>query len=265
MPLAQPRYAWEGASMRLVGFTLVMLAVLSGSCSAAPARPLAARVDHAALDSVLAAHVRPDGVDYEGLREHSLGTLTRYLDAMARVNAMALPKRERDAFEINLYNATMLRAVCDRLAPGWTPASDDFAVFKAPLVRLKNRNISLNQLENDVIRPRIRDPRVHVALNCAAKSCPPLQPRAYRAATLDSMLDANMSRFVRDPRHNTIDASKRRMRLSRLFDWYAADFGGVAAVPVYVAKRLALPTSGWSVEYIDYDWSLAASGGAPGR
>ena len=251
--------------MRLAGFALVMVVVLSGSCSAAPARPLAARVDHAALDSVLAAHVRPDGVDYAGLRARSLGTLTRYLDAMARVNATALPKRERDAYEINLYNATMLRAVCDRLAPGWTPAADDFAVFKAPLVRLKGRTISLNQLENDVIRPRIRDPRVHVALNCAARSCPPLQPRAYRAATLDSVLDANMSRFVRDASQNSIDASKRRMRLSRLWEWYASDFGGVAAVPVYVAKRLALPTSGWSVEYIEYDWSLATSAGTAGR
>ena len=265
MPLAQPRYAWEGASMRLVGFMLVMMLSLSSSCSAAPARPAGVRVDHAALDSVLSAHVHPDGVDYAGLRARSLGTLARYLDAMALVTAAALPKRERDAFEINLYNATMLRAVCDRLTPGWTPATDDFAVFKAPLVRLKGRTLSLNQLENDMIRPRIRDPRVHVALNCAARSCPPLQPRAYRAATLDSVLEANMSRFVRDPRQNTIDASKRRMRLSRLFDWYAADFGGAAAVPVYVAKRLALPTSGWSAEFIDYDWSLAASAGTAVR
>lgn len=265
MPLASAWHAWEGASMRLVGFTLVMVVVLCGSCSAAPVRSPAARVDHAALDSVLSAHVRPDGVDYAGLRARGLGTLTRYLDTLARVNAAALPKRERDAFEINLYNATMLRAVCDRLVPGWTPAADDFAVFKAPLVRLQGRTLSLNQLENDMIRPHLRDPRVHVALNCAAKSCPPLQPRAYRAATLDSMLDANMSRFVRDPRQNTIDASKRRMRLSRLFDWYAADFGGAAAVPGYVAKRLALPASGWSVEYLEYDWSLATSASAPGR
>jgi len=242
-----------------------MVVSLSGSCSAAPAPSGAARVDHAALDSVLSSHVRADGVDYAGLRARSLGTLTRYLDAMAVVNAAALPNRELDAYEINLYNATMLRAVCDRLVPGWTPASDDFAVFKAPLVRLKGRTISLNQLENDVIRPRIRDPRVHVALNCAAKSCPPLQPRAYRAATLDSMLDVNMSRFVRDASQNTIDAAKRRMRLSRLFDWYATDFGGASAVPAYVAKRLALPTSGWSVEYIEYDWSLAASARTPVR
>lgn len=265
MPLAQPAHAWDGASMRLVGSTLVMVAMLAGPCAAASVRSATARVDHAAFDSVLSAHVRPDGVDYAGLRARSLGVLTRYLDAMAGVDAVALPKRERDAYEINVYNATMLRAVCARLVPGWTPAADDFAVFKAPLVRLKGRTISLNQLENDVIRPRMRDPRVHVALNCAAKSCPPLQTRAYRAATLDSVLDANLSRFVRDPRQNSIDAPKRHMRLSRLFDWYAADFGGAAAVPAYVARQLALPASGWTVEYIDYDWSLAASASAPGR
>lgn len=227
-----------------------------GARAAAAAAP---RVDYAALDSVLAAHVRADGVDYRGLRERSLPTLVRQLDALARVDAAALPRRERDAYEINLYNATMLRAVCERLAADWTPAADDFAVFKATLVRLKGRTVSLNQLENDMIRPRMKDPRVHAALNCAARSCPPLAATAFRAATLDSMLEARMTGFVADRRRNQVDAAARRMRLSRIFDWYAADFGGAAAVPAYVAKRLSLPGTGWSVSFLEYDWTLAES------
>lgn len=250
--------------MRLGWCTLVLLAAMVGvspkACwSASPVALPPQRVEHGALDSVLAAHVRADGVDYQGLRHHSVPTLVRYLDAMAQVDAAALTPSERDAYELNLYNATMLRAVSERLAKGWTPAADDFAVFKAPLVRLKGSTVSLNQLENDVIRPRMKDARIHTALNCAARSCPPLQPRAYRAATLDSALEANMVSFLRDRSHNQIDAATRRMRLSRLFDWYAADFAGARAVPRYVAKRLGLPAAGWTVEFLEYDWSLAAT------
>jgi len=251
--------------MRSARITFALLAALLAVGSATPVHSAPLRVNHAALDTVLAAHVRADGVDYAGLRAQSMPTLARYLGAMARVDAAALTRRERDAYEINLYNATMLRAVCDRLAPGWSPAAEDFAVFKAPLVRLKGRTVSLDQLEKDMILPRMRDPRVHAALNCAARSCPPLDPRAYRAATLDSVLDANMTRFVRDRRYNMADAATRRMRLSRLFDWYAADFGGAAAVPGHVAMRLELPVAGWSVEFIEYDWSLAASAAPKGR
>ncbi|MEO5989577.1 MAG: DUF547 domain-containing protein [Candidatus Eisenbacteria bacterium] len=251
--------------MRTVGVTIALLAVLAAALPAAcrsatkSVARAALRVEHAALDSVLADHVRPDGVDYRGLREHSVKTLVRYLDAMARVDPAALAPRERDAYELNLYNATMLRAVCDRLAPGWTPAADDFAVFKAPLVRLKGRTVSLNQLENDLIRPRMKDPRVHTALNCAARSCPALQPRAYRAATLDSALGVNMTNFLRDRSRNQLDDAGHRMHLSRLFDWYAADFGSANAVPAYVAHQLAVPAAGWTVEFMQYDWSLAAS------
>ncbi len=245
--------------MRSVHIPFASFAMALALMGAKPVVETSTRVDHTALDTVLAVHVRADGVDYRGLRERSSRTLGRYLDAMAQVDAASLTPRERNAYEINLYNATMLRAVCDRLAPDWTPAAEEFAVFKAPLVRLRNRTLSLNQFENDVIRPRMKDPRVHAALNCAARSCPPLAARAYRAADLDSMLEANMMRFLRDSRRNAVDSAARRMRLSRLFEWYAADFGGPVAVPGYVAKRLALQPMGWSVEYLEYDWSLALS------
>lgn len=237
----------------------VVISVGLGVLCAALAHAGPMSVDPAAFDSVLAAYAHADGVDYRGLRERGLPTLSRYLDAMAGVDPSDLRGRERDAHEIDLYNATMLRAVCDRWRTGWTPAADSFAVFRAPLVRMKGRTVSLDQLENQILRPRLRDPRLHVALHCAARSCPPLASRAYRAATLDSALDANMAKFIRDRSRNSVDAKARRMRLSRLFDWYAADFGGAAAVPAYVARQLGLPTTGWSVEYLEYDWALASS------
>ena len=87
-------------------------------------------------------------------------------------------------------------------------------------------NISLNHLEHEIIRKQFKDPRIHVALVCAAKSCPPLLNRAYRADDLDKVLDENMKRFVTDASRNQIDDEKRELRLSKIFEWYPADFGG---------------------------------------
>lgn len=237
---------------------LALAAFMPSASGSSPAlRP--GPVSHAPLDRLLAAHVRGEGVDYAALRTRDLGRLVAYLDTLAAVDPASLPAKERLAFELNLYNATVLRAVCERLRPGWSPAESSFAVFGAPLVRRAGHAISLNALENDIIRSAFRDPRVHVALVCAARSCPPLPPRAYRAGDLDSVLDANMRRFLADTTRNRVDARAKRLELSRLFDWYAADFGGAGAVAAYVAKWTGRPVAGWPVTFRDYDWSLNAA------
>jgi hypothetical protein len=239
----------------------------TGSATATTAAP----PSHAALDRLLAAHVQGERVDYLALCGRDRAVLTRYLDTLAAADPARLAPNDRLAFEIDLYNATMLAAVCDRYREGWTPAADDFAVFKAPLVRRAGKAISLNALEHEIIRPTFQDPRVHVALVCAARSCPPLLPRAYRGADVDSLLDANMRRFLADTTRNRIDLRGRRLELSRLFDWYAADFGGAGEVPAFVAKWTGRPVVGWPVTFREYDWALnavsppASFGPAPGN
>ncbi len=211
---------------------------------------------HAAYDSLLARHVRDERVDYLTLRDEDGARLDAQLAALAAVDPAALSPEARLAFELDLYNATMLRAVCDRYREGWTPAASDFAVFKAPLVRLRSGRRSLDQLEHEGIRPRARDPRVHVALVCAARSCPPLEPRAWSAGDLGPRLDRRMRAFLRDRSRNRIDRAAGTLELSRLFDWFAADFGGAAAVPAYVARVLGEDVDGLRVSFLDYDWSL---------
>ena len=39
------------------------------------------------------------------------------------------------------------------------------------------------------IRQKFGEPRVHVALNCASKSCPPLNREAFRGDKLDRQLE----------------------------------------------------------------------------
>ncbi len=221
--------------------------------------------DHAELDRILRTHVRDERVDYLLLRKHDGEALGRYLDGLSRVDVNALPERERLALYFNLYNAAMLRAVIDRFHADYTPAEDSWSVFDEPLIRFGERRLSLNALEHEVLRREFREPRLHVALVCAARSCPPLLPRAYRGEDLDAVLDGNMRRFLRDPTRNRIDRKGRRLVLSRLFDWYAEDFGGPSTVAAWVDRYVDGDVTGYAVEFLEYSWELNLAPPAAGR
>ncbi len=213
-------------------------------------------VDHSALDGILRDNVHDERVDYRNIRRHHRSQLGDYLDRLAAVDVKALRRREQLAFYINLYNATVIRAVTERFKEGFSVAEDDFALFKKPLVRLKDRSVSLNELEHKIIRPTFKDPRVHAALVCGARSCPPLLARAYDAKDLDAVLENNMRRFVHDPKRNRFDGAEKALYLSKIFEWYADDFGGKATIAEYVAQFTKAPTSGMDIRFLEYEWDL---------
>jgi len=228
---------------------------LSAAAVAAP--PREPSLDHALFDEILRATVRGDRVDYDLMRSSHASDLRVYLDQLAAVDDRALDwDEERLAFYINLYNATMFQAVLDRSSAGWTPAADSFAVFDDKIVRLKGREVSLNHLENEIVRKEFTEPRIHVALVCGARSCPQIRDRAYDPRTLDDMLNENMRAFLASGFRNRIDRRNRKLLLSQIFDWYAVDFGGKDQVAAYVDRYVSGDVSTYSVEFIEYQWDL---------
>ncbi|MBK7368879.1 MAG: DUF547 domain-containing protein [Candidatus Eisenbacteria bacterium] len=211
---------------------------------------------HDAWDALLRAHVHDGRVDYVALATRDMGKLDRYLIALAQVHADSLPGPDRMAYWINLYNATVVRGVCARWRPGWRPDADQFGLFKAPIVRTPDGAMPLDALEHTVMLRQVPDPRLHAGLCCASVSCPPLRAGAYRGVDVDSLLDQAMRSFVNDPARNRFDEAKRTMTISRVFDWYAKDFGGPEAVPQFLEFYYGKPLAGWKVQFADYDWAL---------
>src|SRR5258706_6159402 len=208
----------------------VLLCASASLCRISPVFA-AETVDHSTFHIILKNTVKDERVDYNAIKLNHLPALNAYLDTLAKVDPAKLDKNEQLAFYINLYNATMIRAITDRLKPGYTPSEKDYGIFKEPLVRTNGKVISLNDLENNVIRPTFKDPRGHVALVCGARSCPPILPRAYTADDLDATLDQNMKNFVADWFRNPIHYKTKTLKLSHIFDWYPDDFGGKQGVP----------------------------------
>jgi len=269
-----------------MSFLPIIIALLLLSCSSlqaqqageeGPARasgrrgvetPAASRkqaVDHRLLDRILRENVHGERVDYLVIRRDHLQELETYLSRMDRVRPAGLDRNERLAFFINLYNASMIRAVIERLRADWTPRAEGFQVFKDPVVRLQGRRISLDHLEHEIIRKRFEDPRIHAALVCAAVSCPPILPGAWSGRHLQRTLEERMRAFVRDERRNRVERSRGRVLLSRIFDWYAADFGGSKRVLAYVDRYHPENLKGLRVAFRDYSWDLNIARPANGR
>lgn len=242
----------------LPAFALAVAVATAPVAAGGEAREPAHGPDDNALDAMLGEAVVGERVDYGAVQERWLPQLELWLDRGAEVDPARLPHADRFAFYINLYNATMIRAVVERRRTDWTPAADDFRVFEDPLVRLGGRRLSLNALEHDVMRKEFDDPRLHVALVCAARSCPPLSPRAWRAEDLETRLEEAMRRFLNDPARNRIDHPARVLHLSQIFEWYAEDFGGAAAVAGYIDRYVEADVAGYAVRFLPYSWELNA-------
>ena len=228
----------------------LLAAALAGPAGAA--RPL----DHRPFWTVLRGQVRDERVDYLGIRESRWAELGAYLDSLAQVDPLEYRGNTRLALYVNLYNATVIHGVIERLRAGYAVSENQHAFFDEPLVRIAGGRISLNELEHRRVRVEFPDPRIHAALVCAAVSCPPLLPRAYDRADLDHVLTMNMRRFVLDTTRNHVDLAARTLRLSSIFDWYAQDFQAAGGVRAYVDAISPADVSGYAVEFLPYDWSL---------
>jgi hypothetical protein len=227
--------------------------------------PGAAVFDNSTLCALLQAHVdEAGGVDYEGLHRDA-ASLDAYLRALASAPFSEMGRDEKLAFLLNAYNAFTLRLVLDYWPVGSVRDIPSGERWKARRWVLAGETVSLDEIEHDRIRPRFREPRIHFALVCAARSCPPLRAEAYTGARLEAQLADQARRVHRRDRWLRFDPASGTLHLTRLYDWYASDFLAAApSIEEYVAAhevsvRAALaagrrPRIGW----LPYDWSLNA-------
>lgn len=227
--------------------------------------------EHAAWTRLLGKHVRGGVVDYTGWKRAGEGDLDAYLGSLQSVcrgHYDTWTRAQKLAFWINGYNAYTVRLVLRHhpLRSIRDVGQEPGALFGEgfiPMEKLRGRTLSLNDIEHEILRKELREPRIHFAIVCASKGCPALRPEAYRAGTLDRQLDDAARGFLRDETRNRFDGAARTLRLSSIFDWFRDDFAGAAgSVQAFVARYADEPTAraigagGVRVEFLDYDWSL---------
>lgn len=230
---------------------------------------------HTLWGRVLQGFVRDARVDYAGLKARP-ADLDAYLGTLAATSPEDFarwPREQRLATLLNLYNAQTLRLIADHhpiasiksigLLPG--------AAWKMKAVKFGGRTMSLDELEHGILRKEYQEPRVHFALVCGARGCPPLRGEPYLADQLDRQLDDQGRLFLADPTRNRVDPATGTLWLSPIFDWFKADFTGQGGtLPGFVARFL--PESARNqlatmkeprIRFTEYDWGLNGGPAVP--
>ena len=98
------------------------------------------------------------------------------------------------------------------------------------------------------------DFRIHFALNCGAASCPPIA--FYSAENIDKELDmATASYLESDVEYYK---AENKVVVSKLFQWFIADFGGKSGIIQILKKYGVIPASeNPKISYKPYDWTLS--------
>jgi hypothetical protein len=245
---------------------IAALALLALGAMATPTPP--APFDHSAFDRLLAAHVTADGrVDYDAFGRAP--EFARYLDQLARARPDTLSRDEQLAFWINVYNAYTIQLVnahgerhSIRNINKTLGVIKAMGPWKEEIVRAGGLTTSLDFVEHEIIRKRFAEPRIHFALVCAARSCPPLRREAYTGARLEAQLEEQARVFIaRSPSKNRFDAASGTAHLSSIFVWFKDDFGPDLGrfLAKYVddpAAREMLQRGKFKVVETKYDWSL---------
>ena len=210
---------------------LALFTLLLGS-GPALAQDATGTIDHAIFDAVLKRSVKGDKVDYFAIKGNP--GFPRYVEMVGNADLTQIKgKKAQLAFYINAYNALTIHQVLS--VPGIKSVMKVPDFFKKRIHKLAGKMVSLDDIENKIIRPTFNEPRIHAALNCASVSCPPLADFAFTAEKLEKQLDQMFRAFANDNSRNAVDPATGALKLSKILDWYGVDFGAGGA-PAYLAR-----------------------------
>lgn len=222
---------------------------------------------HATWSALLGKYVKPsaDGLnrfDYAGLKANATDSaaLDAYIASFAALDVGALPRNQQYVTWINIYNARTIQYIRDQY-PTKTIKDSLFGPWKKIFTTVNGTQISLNDIEHEVLRKQWSEPRTHYAVNCASYGCPNLKTSAWEVATLDADLTKAAQDFINHPRGVTV-RSDGKLQVSTIYKWFKEDFGTSEANVIAHLRTYANPElqaqidARPDIKNYEYDWSL---------
>ncbi|MGH7884343.1 MAG: DUF547 domain-containing protein [Thermodesulfobacteriota bacterium] len=219
--------------------------------------------EYSDLSGYLSKNVNNGMVDYKKIKANPEGIIN-LLDLASKVTKddfNTWDNKQKLTFLINLYNTQTIKLIIDNYP--LKSIKDIGNPWDLKVVELFGEKVSLNYLENDVIRKNFHEPRIHFALVCAAKGCPELISESYKTSILDKQLESGVKTFFTKSTINRLDLAASTIYLSHIFEWYGNDFknksGSVKkyVLPYLTKKELSEgEIESLKISYTDYDWSL---------
>lgn len=179
---------------------------------------------------------------------------------------------EKLAFWINIYNATTQISLKNH--PEFFEDRSSF--YPKKLITIAHEAFSLDEIEHGILRRNTSkyslgyfrkwntrkvikklmvkriDPRIHYALNCGAKSCPPVM--FFDDQKVEEQLDLSSRAYLE------VECEKKdgKIYVPALFSWFRGDFGGKKGIYKFLRKyEILKPGEKPGIEFKSYNWDLS--------
>lgn len=245
--------------------------------------------DHSLYDTFLQRFVSNGFVDYNGMQKQR-ETLNKYLQSIKQVNPNEFENwsnNEQMVFWINAYNAITLEVILINYPIQWGslisrarfPKSSIRQINKVwdtVYIKVMGKELTLNQIEHEILRKKFHDPRIHFVIVCASIGCPKLESRAFYADGLEQRLEQAARNFISDSKQVRLDKKENTFNISSIFEWFKEDFNASATahqnyknysksergIIEFIVSRLSKEDQQFifnnqpKIKYLKYDWTL---------
>ena len=194
-------------------------------------------------------------VNYAGIKA-APAELNELVKLVASYQTSGKSSNEKKAFYLNAYNISTIHGIVENYPVKGPMAIKGF--FDTKKHTIAGKSITLNHLENKIIRPTYNDARIHFALVCAAKGCPKIANFAFTPAKVNTQLETRTRKAMNDNYFIRVDAGTKKVQYSQLFDWYKADFlKEASSITAYINKyRTKKVGADFGTGTYEYDWNL---------
>ena len=207
-------------------------------------------------DEFLKKNVSEDGkLDYAAIKK-SPGELLYILSNASKLNTKFDDKNIAKAFWVNMYNLQVIKGVVD--AYPVKSVIDIPGFFKENSFLVGTLELTLDDIENTILREIFLDPCIHFVLSSAAIGGSPMLNGAYRPETLNAQMKDRAKKFINDKKVFRVDSKTKTIEVPKIFEWYKADFvtyyqNEVDFFNIFLDKKL---DNTLKVKVYDFDWSL---------
>jgi len=205
-------------------------------------------------NTFLGEHVKNGKVAYADINKDPSG-LNELLKIAEGITVKVSDAKNYQAFWINAYNLSVIKGIIDNY-PTKSPL-DDKGFFDKTTYSLAGKNITLNHIENKLLRAKFNDARFHFVLVCGALGCPPLVNKAYMPNTLEAQLETQ-TKIAINGSFLKVNTKKKTVEVSEIMKWYKDDFtkDGMSEIDFINKYRTEQITDKFKFSYFTYNWSL---------
>jgi hypothetical protein len=160
-------------------------------------------------------------------------------------------RNEKLAYWLNVYNLQMLKTIVENYPVKSILDINNGKLWQEKCVKVGLKTYCLDEIENDIIRRELKEPRIHFAFFSGSVSSPILLNEVFTPANMNLNFEILTKRYINSSL-NVI--SERKLELSSIFKWYASDFKDIVAFVNQYSKVKVQADA--EVSYIDFNWNL---------